>query len=59
MKKDKEIRISVVCPSVPNFIITEYGGVPIQDFSDDTLKLIAGEWLEELLKKARSKRLNK
>ena len=47
-------------PSVPNFILTEKRDVkiPLNEFDDEELNLIAKEWTRRLIKRADQMRIN-
>ena len=52
-KKDVEIKL----PSVPNFFITRKNvSIPIEEFSEETLRDIGEVWIKELVNKARRRR---
>ena len=48
-------KIQTHCPSVPNFIKTDYDIIPISSFTEEELREIGKEWTEELIKKAKNK----
>lgn len=52
-----KLTIGVEIPSVPNFIKTNIGMLPISDFSEKELRNIGKDWTKLLIEK-RSKRLS-
>jgi len=57
--KDKQqaaVRMFIVTPKTPNFLITDRGSIPIQNFSDNDLAAIGKTWTANLINAAKAKR---
>jgi len=52
-----EVRQEVQIPRPPNFLITQLGAtIPIQDMSDEQLRVIGSRYTEQLVSAAQEKR---
>lgn len=49
--KEAEVRI----PLVPNFIFVGEDNVPIKEFTEEQLRELGQEWVEELVKRSKLK----
>lgn len=52
------VKASIRVPQLPNFLITESGeSWPITALTEEGLRELGGEWVEELVRKAASMRM--
>lgn len=53
---NKQILVKVAPPMTPNFIIVGKTPVAIEDFTNEELREIGQEWVNDLIEKAKSRR---
>lgn len=48
--------IEIKTPRVPNFILTDYKPIPIENFTEEELREIGKDWTEELVRHAKHRK---
>ncbi len=59
LQVEADMSILVSVPRVPNFLKAESGMVPLDSFSDDTLRVIGAQWTLNLIERAKQQRSNR